>query len=90
MYLDKILVLYEQHRAEQDPDKKIALYREIDKVSLEASQFSVANEYDKMTSSLGATVTNAHTWFEEKVYKNKIPANELEKWLALEEERFST
>lgn len=89
VYLDKISDLYEQHRAEQDPDKKLELYREIDKVSLEASQFSVANEYDKMTSSLGATGTNAHTWFEETVYKNKIPANELEKWLALEEERFS-
>ncbi len=42
-----------------------------------------------MTSSLGATGTNAHTWFEETVYKNKIPANELDKWLTLESERFS-
>ncbi|WP_034058973.1 M16 family metallopeptidase [Lacinutrix jangbogonensis] len=89
VYLDKISDLYEQHRAETDLDKKLELYREIDKVSLEASNYSVANEYDKMTSSLGATGTNAHTWFEETVYKNKIPANELSKWLALEEERFS-
>jgi len=88
-YLDQISDLYEKHRAETDPDKKLELYRKIDEVSLEASQFSVANEYDKMTSSLGATGTNAHTWFEETVYKNKIPANELGKWLALEEERFS-
>ncbi len=89
VYLDQISDLYEQHRAETDPDKKLALYRKIDEVSLEASNYSVANEYDKMTSSLGATGTNAHTWFEETVYKNKIPANELSKWLALEEERFS-
>ncbi len=89
IYLDKISVLYEKHRAEQDPDKKIALYKEIDKVSLEASNYSVANEYDKMTSSLGATGTNAHTWFEETVYKNKIPTNELDRWLSLEQERFS-
>lgn len=89
VYLDQISDLYEQHRAETDPDKKLELYRKIDEVSLEASQYSVANEYDKMTSSLGATGTNAHTWFEETVYKNKIPANELGKWLTLEEERFS-
>ncbi|WP_456442210.1 M16 family metallopeptidase [Psychroserpens sp.] len=88
VYLDQISDLYEQHRAESDPDKKLALYKKIDEVSLEASNFSVANEYDKMTSSLGATGTNAHTWFEETVYKNKIPANELDKWLALENERF--
>ncbi|CAM1354077.1 M16 family metallopeptidase [Tenacibaculum insulae] len=90
VYLDKISALYEQHRAETDTVKKLALYKEIDKVSLEASNYSVANEYDKMTASLGATGTNAHTWFEETVYKNKIPANELNKWLGLEAERFST
>ena len=90
VYLDKISVLYEQHRAEKDADKKLAIYKEIDKVSLEASNYSVANEYDKMISSLGATGTNAHTWFEETVYKNKIPANELDKWLHVESERFST
>lgn len=81
--------LYEQHRAESDPAKKEVLYREIDKISHEASKLAIANEYDKMVSLLGASGTNAHTWFEETVYKNKIPANELDKWLALENERFS-
>ena len=80
-HLEKISNLYEQHRAEQDPAKKLTLYRKIDEASLEASNHSIANEYDKMISSLGAEGTNAHTWFEETVYKNKIPANELEKWL---------
>jgi len=88
-HLEKIADLYEQHRAEQDPAKKLALYKQIDEASLEASNHSIANEYDKMISSLGAEGTNAHTWFEETVYKNKIPANELEKWLTVESERFS-
>ncbi|MFK8060860.1 MAG: M16 family metallopeptidase [Polaribacter sp.] len=90
VYLEKISDLYEQHRTEEDPDKKLALYKEIDKVSLEASNYSVANEYDKMTASLGATGTNAYTWFEQTVYTNKIPANEFDKWVTLEAERFST
>ena len=89
-YLEKISTLYEQHRAETDPQKKLAIYKEIDKVSLEASNYSVANEYDKMTASLGATGTNAYTWFEQTVYTNKIPANELDKWVNVEAERFST
>lgn len=87
-HLDQIADLYEQHRAETDPDKKLELYKKIDEVSLEASNYSVANEYDKMISSLGATGTNAYTWFEQTVYTNKIPANELEKWLTIESERF--
>ena len=88
-YLDQISELYEQHRAESDPEKKKALYKKIDEVSLEASNHSIANEYDKMVASLGATGTNAYTWFEQTVYVNKIPANELEKWLMVESERFS-
>lgn len=87
-YLDSISLLFEQHKAEQNADRKTEIYREIDRLSLEASNYSIANEYDKMITSLGAEDTNAHTWFEETVYKNKIPANELEKWLYLETERF--
>jgi zinc protease len=88
-FLDQISDLYEQHRAENDPAKKLELYKKIDEVSLEASNHSIANEYDKMMASLGATGTNAYTWFEQTVYTNKIPANELDKWLHLEGERFS-
>lgn len=87
--LQQISDLYEKHKLEQDPDKKVSIYKQIDSVSYIASQYAVANEYDKMISSLGATGTNAHTWFDETVYKNNIPSNELEKWMYIESERFS-
>lgn len=87
--LDQISELYEQHKAEQDAEKKKEIYKKIDEVSQDASQYAIANEYDKAISSLGASGTNAHTWFDETVYKNNIPRNELEKWLKIEKERFS-
>nr|WP_245144520.1 M16 family metallopeptidase [Chryseobacterium daecheongense] len=87
--LDQISELYEQHKAEPDPEKKKEIYKKIDEISQEASQYAIANEYDKIISSLGASGTNAHTWFDETVYKNNIPNNELEKWLKVEKERFS-
>ncbi|MBV8325820.1 M16 family metallopeptidase [Chryseobacterium sp.] len=87
--LQQISDLYEQHKAEKDPAKKKDLYKKIDEVSQEASKYAIANEYDKVISSLGATGTNAHTWLDETVYKNNIPSNELEKWLKIEKERFS-
>ncbi len=87
-YLDKISDLYEKHKATDDPEEKLALYKEIDAVSLEASNYSIANEYDKMIASLGAQGTNAYTSFEQTVYTNKIPANELDKWLSVESARF--
>ena len=88
VYLDSISRLYEMHKQEKDPLKKKELYRQIDKVSFEASAFTIANEYDKMISTMGAQETNAHTWFEETVYHNKIPQNELEKWARIESDRF--
>ncbi|MFN8364372.1 MAG: pitrilysin family protein, partial [Cloacibacterium normanense] len=87
--LDQISDLYELHKSEQNPEKKKEIYRKIDEISQEASQYAIANEYDKIISYLGATGTNAHTWLDETVYKNNIPNNELEKWLKIEKERFS-
>ncbi|MCE3075706.1 M16 family metallopeptidase [Chryseobacterium gwangjuense] len=87
--LNQISDLYEQHKVEPDSEKKKIIYKKIDEVSQEASEYAIANEYDKVISSLGATGTNAHTWFDETVYKNNIPNNELEKWLKVEKERFS-
>ncbi|MCB9227963.1 MAG: insulinase family protein [Chitinophagales bacterium] len=88
--LDKIAAKFEEHRLEPDSAKKVALYAEIDKLSLEASKYAIANEYDKMVSSLGAKGTNAYTSNDETVYINDIPSNELEKWTKVEGERFKT
>jgi zinc protease len=88
--LDKISTLYEKHKAEKDPEKKKAIYQEIDKTSYEASKLAIPNEYDKMISSLGAKGTNAYTSNDQTVYINDIPANELEKWMSVESERFQT
>lgn len=87
--LKQISDLYEAHKSEPNAEKKKAIYKQIDSISNAASQFAVANEYDKLISSLGASGTNAHTWFDETVYKNNIPSNELEKWMMIESERFS-
>lgn len=86
--LDKIADLYEKHKAEKDPAKKKEIYKEIDKVSFEASQYAIPNEYDKMVTSFGAQGTNAYTSNDQTVYINTIPSNELEKWMKLEAERF--
>ena len=87
--IKQISDLYEAHKKEQNLEKKKAIYKKIDEVSLEASRLSIANEYDKMVSSLGAEGTNAFTSNEQTVYVNKIPSNEIDKWLKVESERFS-
>ncbi len=89
VYLDQISDLYEKHKETVDAEEKKKIYREIDRLSGEASHLAIAGEYDKLLSSLGASGTNAHTWLDETVYKNNIPSNELQRWLEVEKERFS-
>ncbi len=86
--LEKIRDLYEAHKAETDEARRTAIYRQIDSISQVAASYVSPNEYDRLTTSIGAQGTNAHTWVEETVYKNDIPANELERWLQIESERF--
>lgn len=88
LVLDALAQLYEKQRMEKDPEKKKAIYVEIDKMSQQAAKFAIPNEYDKMISSLGAKGTNAYTSKEQTVYVNDIPANEIEKWLVVESDRF--
>ncbi|WP_133547094.1 M16 family metallopeptidase [Salegentibacter sp. 24] len=87
--LKEISNLYEEHKKTSNPEEKKNIYRKIDSVSQEASKLSIANEYDKMVSSLGSEGTNAFTSSEQTVYVNKIPSNELDRWLTVESERFS-
>lgn len=87
--LKKISDLYEKRRSVKDEEERKKLYAEIDAASQEAAGFVVANEYDKMMSSVGAKGTNAFTSLERTCYVNDIPSNELEKWSTIESERMS-
>lgn len=86
--LDKIDALYEKYNKTTDPAQRKEIYKEIDKVSGEASNFSIANEYDKMMQGIGGNSTNAHTWYEETVYNEDFPSNAVDKFLAIQAERF--
>ena len=86
--LDQIDALYEQYNHTTDSAKRKEIYRQIDKVSGDASKFAIANEYDKLMSAMGAQGTNAHTWVEETVYEEDVPSNALNKFLTVQAERF--
>jgi predicted Zn-dependent peptidase len=86
--LDSISNLFEIYRAETDEAKRKAIYENIDKLSVEASKYAIPNEYDKMTSEIGARYTNAFTSYDRTAYINDVPSSELKKWLTLEYNRF--
>src|ERR1051326_7040036 len=87
-HLDRILELYEQHFHETDPDKRKAIYAEINRESQAAAPYEIPNEMDKLYKAMGEEGLNAHTYHEETVYQVNLPANRLEQSAIIESERF--
>ena len=85
--LDKISALYELYNKTTDPEQRKAIYHQIDSISGVASKYAIANEYDKMMSSMGAQGTNAFTSFEQTVYTDDVPSASIDKYLAVQAER---
>ena len=88
IFLDKIAELYEDYNKTKDEKKRKRIYNEIDSISGIAAKLAIANEYDKMMQHIGAKGTNAYTSFDETVYINEIPSNQIDSWLKIESERF--
>jgi len=86
--IKKIENLYEVYRQTKDETKRKAIYHQIDSISGVAAKYAIANEYDKMLATIGAAGTNAFTSFDQTVYVNDIPSNQINNWLKIESERF--
>ena len=87
-YLDEIERLYEEYRTITDPEERKAHYQKIDSVSYQASLLAIPNEYDKLMSMIGSRGSNAWTSYDETVYMEDIPSNQLENWAKIQADRF--
>lgn len=87
-FLDQIEALYDTYNRTTDETTRKTIYRRIDSISGLAAKYAIPNEYIKMMKDMGAQETNAHTWMEETVYKENIPSNAINKYLAVQAERF--
>lgn len=86
--IKKVENLYEVYRNTKEESKRKVIYHQIDSISGIAAKYAIANEYDKMLAAIGAQGTNAFTDYDETVYINDIPNNQIENWLKIEAERF--
>lgn len=86
--ITKIENLYETYRQTKDESQRKAIYHQIDSISGVAAKYAIANEYDKMLAGIGGQGTNAFTSFDQTVYVNDIPSNQIENWLKIEAERY--
>lgn len=86
--LDQIEQLFEVYRKTTDEAQRAALYHQIDSISYEASKIAIPNEYDKLMSAIGANGTNAYTSYDQTVYVEDIPSNQIDNWAKIQADRF--
>ncbi len=86
--LDEIERLFEVYRNTTDEAERKEIYHQIDSISYEASKLAIPNEYDKLMAAIGANGTNAYTGFDQTVYVEDIPSNEVDNWAKIQSDRF--
>ncbi len=87
--LGQIEVLFETYRKEKDENRRDLIYKEIDRLSYQASLLAIPNEYDKLMDAIGSQGSNAGTSNDYTIFMENIPSNQLENWVRIEAERFS-
>ena len=86
-HLDRIENLYEKLGKVKGKGRE-KIYSQIDAESVAAANYAIPSEFDQLYQKIGADAINAHTSFDETVYKSRIPANQIEKWAKIESQRF--
>ncbi|MFU8844214.1 MAG: M16 family metallopeptidase, partial [Bacteroidales bacterium] len=88
IYLDSIAALYDQLSLTSIEKEQMQLQKEINRISIKASEFAIPNEMEKILGEMGCAYLNAGTGYDGIVYFNVLPANQIEKWLEIYAHRF--
>jgi len=86
--LDKISQLYDQLGQTKDEKERAKIQQQINEVSVQAAQFAIPNDMDRLLSRMGGRNINAFTSYEAVVYFNSFPAHQMVPWLDLNAHRF--
>jgi predicted Zn-dependent peptidase len=89
IYLDKIELLYDELAAAGEIEaRRNDILKQINDLSIEAAQYAIPGEVDRMLRKYGGTEINAYTHYDHTVYHNVFSPGHTEKWLAVYAERF--
>lgn len=87
--LDQIAALYDElPRCEGDETKRSEVLQRINGLSIEASQYAIAGELDRLLNRYGGSNINAYTHYDHTAYFNIFAPNHIDKWLSIYAERF--
>lgn len=88
VYLDSIDIMYDKLHETTDANARAAIQQKINELSLKSTDYAIPNEVDVILTQMGGTGLNAGTAYDQTMYFNYFPANQIEKWMDVYVERF--
>jgi predicted Zn-dependent peptidase len=86
-YLDMIALKYDELAATTDAVLRHSIQQEINKLSVEAANYVIPNEFDKLITKYGGSKLNAGTSYDYTVYHNIFTPQYLAHWAEINSER---
>ena len=88
VYLDSIDIMYDKLHETTDVNQRAAIQKKINELSIKSTDYAIPNEVDVILTKMGGTGLNAGTAYDQTMYFNYFPANQIEKWMDVYVERF--
>ena len=88
VYLDSISLMYDRLHETTDPAARNAIQHKINELSLASTDYAIPNEVDVILTQMGGKGLNAGTSYDQTMYFNTFPSNQLSKWMDVYVERF--
>ena len=88
VYLDSIDVIYDKLHETTDVEARAAIQQKINELSIASTDYAIPNEVDVILTKMGGTGLNAGTSYDQTIYYNFFPANQIGKWMDVYAERF--
>lgn len=86
-WLDSIAAQYDLLAQTTDAHRRLDIQCHINRLSLQAAQYAIPNEFEQLITRYGGTGLNAYTSFDETVYHNTFSPQYLAQWCELNAER---
>ena len=88
VYLDSIDLMYDRLHETSDVAERQTIQQKINALSQKSADYAIPNEVDVILTQMGGKGLNAGTSYDQTMYFNTFPSNQLSKWMDVYVERF--
>ena len=88
VFLDSIDLMYDRLHETSDMAERQAIQQKINALSQKSADYAIPNEVDVILTQMGGRGLNAGTAYDQTMYFNTFPSNQLSKWMDVYVERF--